>query len=66
MELCRDVYFSDYGTGQGTDAAGKKGSWTNMAAAVLQDLGCAYTGPRNAQGIVDASVLFRGLPMAIS
>lgn len=60
MELCRDVYFSDYGTGQGTDAAGKKCSLTNQAAAVLQDLGSAYTGPRNAEGIVDAHVLFRG------
>ena len=60
MELCRDVYFNDYGTGRGTDATGTGGSWTNMSAAVLEDLGCAYTGPRNAQGIVDASVLFRG------
>ena len=48
MVLCRDVYFSDYGTGLRTDATTVgTGSLTNNAAAVLQDLGSAYTGPRN-------------------
>lgn len=60
MELCRDVLFSEYGTGMGTDFNGLGGSLTNDAAAVLQDLGDAYTGPRNVLGIVDASVVFRG------
>ncbi len=61
MELCRDVLFSDYGTGLGTDANGFGGSLTNDAASVLQDLGAAYIGPRNPQtNEVDASVLFRG------
>lgn len=61
MALCRDVKFSDYGTGLGSDATtvGTK-SLTKNAAAVLQDLGPAYTGPRNVKGVVDASVLFRG------
>lgn len=62
MVLCRDVQFSDYGTGAGTDTPGlgASASKTNDAAAVLQALGTAYTGPRNGGGIVDASVLFRG------
>ncbi len=60
MALCRDVFFSDYGTGQGTDSDGQGGSLTNNAACILNDLGAAYTGPRNQQGNVDASVLFRG------
>ncbi len=60
MELNRDVLFSEYGTGTGTDANGSGGSRTNDAAAVLQDLGTAYKGPRNIAGIVDASVIFRG------
>ena len=61
MELCRDVLFSDYGTGLGTDTPGlgASSSKTNDAAAVLQSLGVAYTGPRNS-GVVDANVLFRG------
>lgn len=60
MVLARDVTFSDYGTGLNTDANGIGGSITNDAAAVLQDLGTAYTGPRNGVGVVDASVVFRG------
>jgi len=60
LELDRDVLFSEYGTGMGTDSNGSGGSLTNDAAAVLQDLGAAYTGPRNAFGVVDASVVFRG------
>lgn len=59
-QLCRDVHFSDYGTAQGSDINGLGGSLTNDAAAVLQSLGVAYSGPRNAQGNVDASVVFRG------
>ncbi len=62
MALCRDVWFSDYGTGLRTDATTfGTGSLTNNAAAVLQDLGPAYKGPRNSSGVVDASVLFRGV-----
>ncbi len=62
FQLCRDVYFSDYGTGTGTDTPGLgvSNSKTNDAAAVLQALGSAYTGPLNEEGGVDASVLFRG------
>lgn len=58
--LCRDVIFAEYGTGLGSDANGTGGSKTGDAAAVLQSLGSAYVGPRNASGIVDASVVFRG------
>lgn len=60
MELCRDVYFEEYGTGLNTDANGSGGSLTNDAAAVLQSLGSAFKGARNSNGIVDASVVFRG------
>lgn len=61
MVLCRDVVFSDYGTGLGTDTPGlgASASKTNDAAAVLQSLGAAYSGPRNNVGVVDASVIFR-------
>ena len=60
LALCRDVDFNDYDTGQFTDADGQGGSLTQTAARILQDLGSAYTGPRNAQNKVDTSVLFRG------
>ncbi|CAN5185192.1 vanadium-dependent haloperoxidase [soil metagenome] len=60
MELCRDVYFNEYGTGLNTDANGTGGSLTNDAAEVLQSLGDAFTGARNSNGVVDAGVLFRG------
>jgi membrane-associated phospholipid phosphatase len=60
MQLCRDVYFRDYGTGLNTDANGFGGSLTNDAVAVLQSLGAAYHGPRNAMGDVDIQTLFRG------
>lgn len=62
MVLCRDVAFNDYGTGQRTDTPGlgASNSKTKDAAAVLQALGEAYSGPRNQNGIVDATVLFRG------
>lgn len=60
MALIRDVLFSDYGTGSGTDANGNGGSLTNDASLALQSLGNAYKGPVNAQGLVDASALFRG------
>lgn len=60
MALCRDVNFNDYGTGTGTDATTvATGSLTNNTAAILQDLGPAYTGPRNGSGVVDSTVLFR-------
>jgi len=58
--VCRDVNFSDYGTGLNTDNDGHGGSLTNKAALVLDDLGAAYHGPRNGGGHVDATVLFRG------
>ncbi len=63
MMICRDVNFEDYGTGLHTDydAFHGGGSITNRAAAVLQDLGSNYHGPRNSDGFVDASVLFRGM-----
>jgi hypothetical protein len=57
--LCRDVTFSDYGTGLNTDADGHGGSLTTSAAQVLQDLP-AYKGPRTGSNMVDGSVLFRG------
>lgn len=58
--VCRDVSFSDYGTGLNTDVDPVYGgSLTAHAAAILNDLGGAYLGPRNG-GIVDVSVLFRG------
>ena len=41
MELCRDVKFSDYGTGTGSDDDGLGGSITTQAAYVLTDLGSA-------------------------
>lgn len=60
LALCRDVFFEDYGTGKRTDADGKGGSLTKKAAAILQDLGKSYQGPRNKKCKVDPSVLFRG------
>ncbi len=60
--ICRDVNFSDYGTGHGTDIDPMYGgSLTQHAASILDDLGDAYTGPRNSKGHVDVSVLFRGI-----
>jgi len=61
LAYCRDVRFEDYGTGQNSDADGQGGSITSSMAAILQDLGSAYKGPRNSMGQVDASVLFRGV-----
>ena len=49
MDLCRDVPFSNYSS-----------RITKDAAKILNDLGGAYQGPRNPQGIVDETVLFRG------
>lgn len=60
MELCRDVYFNEYGTGLNTDANGFGGSLTVDAAAVLQSLGSAFKGAHNSNGQVDVNVLFRG------
>lgn len=59
--VCRDVAFSDYGTGLRTDVGCEGGSATNQAVAVLNDLGAAYKGPKNNQGNVTISLLFRGL-----
>ena len=60
--VCRDVLFNEYGTGVNSDVDPVYGgSLTAHAAAVLNDLGDAYHGPRNPlTGQVDASVLFRG------
>jgi hypothetical protein len=61
LALARDVNFSDYGTGKGTDQDAQGQSITANAAKILQDLGAAYEGPRNKAGSVDSSVLFRGV-----
>lgn len=59
--LCRDISFHEYGTGAGTDNDGSGNSLTAQFAAVLNDLGNNYLGPRNQlTDTVDASVLFRG------
>jgi hypothetical protein len=61
LAICRDVNFADYGTGQNSDIDSfNGGSITANAAAILQDLGQAYQGPRNSNGVVDTTVLFRG------
>ncbi|MBA3752006.1 vanadium-dependent haloperoxidase [Candidatus Dependentiae bacterium] len=62
MALCRDISFHEYGSGKGPDANGKGGSVTTDVATYLQALGELYTGPRNDQGVVDASVLFKWVP----
>jgi len=55
--ICRDVNFEDYGTGVNTDVDTiNGGSKTNNAAAILNALGDAYTGPKP----VTAANLFRG------
>lgn len=60
MQTCRDVLFSDYGTGANSDATDLgTGSKTNNAALILDALP-AYAGPKNNLGHVDATVLFRG------
>lgn len=60
--VCRDVLFSDYGTGLATDIDPVYGgSLTAHAAQVLQDFGKVFKGPRNNRGIVDTKVLFRGI-----
>jgi membrane-associated phospholipid phosphatase len=59
--LCRDVLFNEYGTGTGSDDDGFGHSLTGKLAAVLNDLGQNYQGPRNpVLKAVDASVLFKG------
>lgn len=57
--ITRDVNFSDYGTGLNTDNNGTGGSITTNAAAILNDLGYAYHGPRNGSNEVTPDVLFR-------
>jgi hypothetical protein len=58
--LCRGVFFSDYGTGQGTDVDSiNGGSITNNASAILTALGSAYTGPTTESGEVTPDLLFR-------
>ena len=60
LAIARDVKFEDYGTGQGTDRDHDGGSITEKASRVLNDFGKCYQGPRNKDGKVDPSVLFRG------
>jgi len=60
MSLARDVLFSAYGTGTGSDANGLGGSITNDAAAVMQSFGSTYLGPKGPGGVVNASLVFRG------
>lgn len=60
--VCRDVKFWEYGTGTGTDVDPVYGgSLTAHAAAILDDLGDSFKGPRDTNGHVTAKVLFRGL-----
>lgn len=60
--VCRDVKFWEYGTGVGSDVDPVYGgSLTAHAAAILDDLGDAYKGPKDTNGHVTARVLFRGL-----
>lgn len=61
MALCRDVFFSDYGTGRGTDSDESISSLTSTASKVLQVLNKkSYKGPRTKKGHIDKTVLFRG------
>ncbi len=61
MALCRDVFFSDYGTSGGTDVDGKIASLTGTALKVLRTLDKkSYKGPRTKEGHIDKTVLFRG------
>lgn len=58
--ICRNVSFSDYGTGTGTDVDPiNGGSITQNACTVLNAFGAAYHGP-TAGGVVTPAVLFRG------
>ncbi len=70
--VCRDVEYSDYGTGSGTDVSPltvdpliigtvtyPSNSLTAQAAAVLNSLP-AYVGPKDSNGNVTPAVLFRG------
>lgn len=59
--VCRDVKFHEYGTGVGSDVDPVYGgSLTAHAAAILDDLGDAFKGPRDTNGAVTPRVLFRG------
>jgi hypothetical protein len=60
--ICRDVHFSDYGTGENSDKdTVNGGSITKNAATIIHSLGDAYRGSRTQQGDVDHTVLFRGV-----
>ncbi len=63
--LCRDVSFSDYGTGMRTDKYkfpdGEYRSITNFACEVLNDFGNDFRGAKNARGKVTPDTLFRGV-----
>lgn len=62
--LCRDVAFSDYGTGTGTDKVkfpnGTEQSITQFACAVLNDFGADFKGQKK-NGLVTPETLFRGV-----
>jgi hypothetical protein len=58
--IARNVSFSDYGTGTGTDIDSiNGGSITQNACKVLNAFGSAYHGPKDS-GSVTPAVLFRG------
>jgi len=62
--LTRDVAFSDYGTGTGTDKVkfpnGTHGSITQFACDVLNDFGADFKGQKQ-NGLVTPETLFRGV-----
>lgn len=57
MALLRDVSFTDYGTGDDTDAGPDS---TSEAAASLTEELSAFSGPREPSGEVSPATLFRG------
>jgi hypothetical protein len=57
MALLRDVNFTDYGTGAGTDVG--PNTSTDAANSLTNDF-TAFTGPRDAAGAVTPATLFRG------
>lgn len=57
MALLRDVRFTDYGTGTGSDAGANNSA---AAANALTNDFSAFSGPRDGAGNVTPSTLFRG------
>lgn len=61
LAVCRHVHFDDYGTGLASDNDGNGDSLTLRSIRILNDLGVAFTGPRDPEtGIITPRVLFRG------